>query len=331
MNRNGETTIRKRVRRFRGVDLFAVLILAVVFFVLLATGVRFVKYLVLDFAQAESNSLETLLPAEMIVIRSEYPIVAGVSGQFSVTRQEYDRVHSGDEIGYISWSQEGYVTENQTALTAPHTGLIAYHSDGWEEVLQPETLENTDWQVVLHAMAQEESAVAAATDSELQSGRVVAKVIDNLADEYLFLTATHLPADLESGDSVSLRCRVAEETLTVTARVRERSYLNNGDEYLLAVVSEEPERLYSLRHQAVEIIGGSTSGIMIPSSAVTYDKEDNTGVFCRSGRVLVFTPVEVLAVYGDITLVDGLDDLALVVTNPERAHQGQRIYNVKGK
>jgi putative membrane fusion protein len=270
----------------------------------------------LSYANVEQGFITLTLPAELLVLRNEYVLTAPAAGLFEPQVEEGARVKEGSLLGYCGGKP----------VLALKGGAVSYQVDGWEEKLRLATLHDLDWQQVFGQLREEQApgAATAAGDEEAQAARrPLARVVDNLLD-YAALLMLQDPRGLLAEES-SITFKLPDG-YTISAAHQERWQTVTGDVfYIFNKISSKEDILFNLRYSEVEIIAREVGGLTIPSSAITLDNEGKVGVFIRKKRKLVFTEIEELASKDDISVVNGLDETAVVVTNPSRATDGQRI------
>ena len=312
-----ETVKRKLKRRNRWADVLAAIILggALILGIVALSG--YMRGKLLNYADAQTGSITLTLPAEFLVLRHEYVLTAPSNEPFLAQVEEGARVKEGSLIGYYGGKP----------LYAPKGGAVSYILDGWESTLQIEALHDLDWLQVFTQLKEEQddnSAEEVGREEEIPPIQApVARVVDNLLD-YTLLLKLQDPRQLLAEES-RLTFRLPDDHI-IAADYQERWQTVTGDVYyVFDNISFKEEILFNLRYSETEIIAREVSGVIIPSSAITLDKMGQTGVFIRKKRKLVFTVIEELATKDDISVVSGLDETAVVVTNPQRAKDGQRI------
>ena len=271
----------------------------------------------LNYANVEEGSIILTLPAELLVLRHEYVVSASAAGPFMPQVEEGARVKEGSLIGYCG-SEPVYAQKG---------GAVSYLIDGWEGRLQISSLHELDWQQVFSQLEEEQGREQEQDTTEDEKTRLeqspVARVVDNLLD-YTVLLKLQDPRELLA--EVSRITFRLQEGHTISAAYQEIWQTPQGDVYyIFNKISSKEDILFSLRYSEAEVIAREVEGLIVPSSAITLDDEGRVGVFIRKKRKLVFTEIEELASKDDFSVVSGLDKTAVVVTNPSRARDGQRI------
>jgi hypothetical protein len=308
---------RKLKRRNRWADVLAAIILCGALALGLSALRDYMRGQLLSYTNAEEGTITLALPAELLVLRHEYVLHASATGIFTPQVEEGARIKEGTLIGYCGGEP----------IYAIKGGAVSYLLDGWESKLQIASLHELDWQQVFSEIKEEqkqEPGQALAVEEETQTGqRTVARVVDNLLD-YTVLLKLQDPHELLTELNRITFCLTEDHTITST--FQERWQTPEGDVYyIFNKISFKEDILFSLRYSEAEIIAREVSGVIVPCSAISLDKEGRVGVFIRKKRKLVFIEIEELASKDDISVVSGLDKTAVVVTNPNRARDGQRI------
>jgi len=312
----------KAPRSIRIADLLAILVLLVIAASLLTMAVRYVRYLALDIRLAEHSTPVVDFDAQMIVLRTEYPIYAGREGEFTPILEEGQRVKEGEQIGYIQWE-----SGPQHPVLASHTGLVSYAIDGWESLLTPEAADTTDWLKVLDALDEDASRNAEVVP-DLSAGRTVAKVVDNLIPPMLFFHADDLPDRLaEEGNCRFLLSNDPDGTQPLQAQAGEVISLADGSQYFFAELSSMDSRMYGERIHQVSIIDQSISGVSVPLTAIHWDEESNRPFVYRCDRShLELVEVKIIYQADKTVFVEGVTLGDRIVVNENRARDGQKIY-----
>jgi len=313
---------RKLKHKNRWADVLAAIILCGALILGIVALRDFFRAKMLNFANVEEGSVVLTLSAELLVLRHEYVVTAPSAGHFNPQIEEGARVKEGTLLGYCG----------NNPVYAPKGGEISYELDGWEEKLQIAAFHELDWLKVFTQLKEEQNQAKADEVAEEPTrqeeeaellGRPLARVVDNLLD-YTVLLKLQDEHQLLAEES-HITFHLTKEQI-ISAAYQERWQTPEGDiYYIFNKISSKEDTLFKLRYCATEIIAREVSGIILPSSAIILDEEGDTGVFIRKKRKLVFTKIDELAVKDDICVVKGLDNMAVVVVNPNRAKDGQRI------
>ncbi len=92
------------------------------------------------------------------------------------------------------------------------------------------------------------------------------------------------------------------------------------------------EALANIRIEKVQVVEKSFNGFKIPSKAIRFDKENNSGVYVLRGKIISFIPVEILHTDDDYVIVSssktggkGLTLYDDVITKGRDIHDGKVI------
>lgn len=311
--------LRKRLnRRNRGADLVAALLLCG-FLVLGAFWLHsYIRSRMVQFEVVESGSIAITLPGELFVVRQEVIIAAPTAGDFVPLAAEGERVRSGSVIGYLGL----------TPVHAPRGGVVSYILDGWEDALSRDVLDELNLDLIFQILAEQSALQTTPQASQppldnVASGRPLARIVDNLIDytvllkvrdeEDMLAELTRLQFNLPDGSSHRPVIRDQGETAA-------------GFSYFVFNISSSVDEFLYLRYSTLEVVADDLRGILIPSSAIFTNEYQQTGVLILRRRQLVFQEVVELASLDGWSVVEGLNDLAHVVTNPASAYAGQRIH-----
>ena len=308
------TKTRKLHRRNRWADVLAALILLGAL-ALSAIALRdYVRGKMLNFSYAHEGSIAITLPGEILVLRNEYILEAPVSGKFTPVAEEGERIKEGGLIGYCGG----------VMLTALKGGAVSYELDGWEQKLHIAAIYDMDWRQIFLSLREEAAqSEAEAEENNMFAGRPVARVVDNLLDYKVVLLLRDPRELLAEAKKITFSL---PEGKTFNNAYNECWQTVNGDIYYIFTFSSREDVFFSLRYSMAEVIAKEVQGIIIPSAAVTVDETGRSGVFLQKKRKLAFTEVTELSSKDGYSVVDGLDRTAVVVTNPAKATDGQRIY-----
>lgn len=319
---------KKRRKRNRAADLLAAAILLCLLITLFNAAWRYICYLRLDFTTAKTVTETVELPVDSLILRDEFMISAPCAGIFEPVVSAGTRISVGALIGYMLADQPGAEAYRE-AVYSPRGGVVYFELDGWEEMLTVSAMMNTDWSQMLAVW--ESGSVAASAESSAalpstEAGRPVAKVIDNLVDVCAVLYAESAADEFIVDDTVKLCLQTELGTEEMTADVLETGALADGRNYLLVSCRSDFKDLLEKRALSGYLVGESYTGLLIDASSIVIDAEGTPGVYLVRGDSLVYTEVEIIKTIDHEVLIDGLLDGDRVVTNPQLAKEGQRVY-----
>jgi len=218
------------------------------------------------------GSLSTSNEAECLIVRTERVYTANRSGEISYYIKEGEKTRKGVKVLDIYGSgSEAYFCEE--------TGFISYYTDGFEDILTPETLEEINPEDYLSTEEEEakyKPEIVDRTAETVEEGDPVYKLINS--DEWY--VAAFIPKDYaqdyEWNQSVSVVFDDGTEMPGIVASTTEK-----GD-YLLAIIQIKqyyPE-FAKLRMEHVTIITRNSEGLLVPNSAIA-EEDGKKGVYVK--------------------------------------------------
>ncbi|MCL1816252.1 MAG: hypothetical protein FWG43_01440 [Clostridiales bacterium] len=306
---------RKLKRRNRWADAVAAIILMGALILGIFALRDYVRGKSLNYDNVEAGTITITLPAQFLVLRHESIINAPAAGSFISEVAEGARVKEGSLIGYCK----------DVPVYAHKGGAISYLLDGWENKLAINSLHELDWLEMFNLIKEDQVNKPTEHDDDeaLPAGRPIARVVDNLLDYSAILLLKDPQGLLAEENRITVKL---PEGQMITSLYQERWETVAGDlYYIFNKIPSTEFILFKLRYSEVEIVIKDVSGIIIPSSAITMDDKGKTGVFIRKKRMIVFTEIEELAQKNDFSVVNGLSETDVIVSNPSRAKDRMRI------
>ena len=313
----------------RRIDLKKSLLLAaafILFLIIFVNAVRYITYLGLDMTRAEQMEISTSVPCEVAIIRTETLITAPTVGEFVPAVTEGTKVHNGTVIGNMNFEN------SSAAVSATRSGLVFFDTDGWENVLTPDTMNSLDWASTFAALSQDKQA---ATSSETvaddqAAGRNVARLMENLAAPYI---CVHVEGDVteyvQDENKLYLRFEeLGDEVIKTKFQQNEDGEydIRPADHYYVLRMITDNSMFNTFRYGPAELLGESKSGIAVPVTAVTKSKDGKTGVYISNKKKLIFREVEVQYKNEEFAIVDGINVTDDVAADPRHARVGKKIY-----
>ena len=314
-----ETTVPRQAKRvkkkFRPIDFLALIALVGLLILLFFTVRDYVRYLRLDFVTPEAGTWDATLPAEAVVVRQEYLLLAPIDGMLEKVAEESQRVTEGATVAYID---NGL---SRQAITASKAGIVSYQIDGAESILSQENLEGADFEQLFALYPYDN--FASNPGAAYGKGKVVAKIIDNLVD-YTVVMRLEGSAQIDA-EATSFDFYAGESTAAINGSVQD-VVEGRGVNYLLLRVSSKEDLLSHLRAFDAELITGRATGQKIPATCLVQAEDGDYGVYYRSGNRVAFTNVEVLSLNDTDAVVEGIQNYNEVIANPEHTFIGQKLY-----
>jgi len=224
----------------------------------------------------------------------------------------------------ISWLRgEGEDLPEESALPLEEweiktneAGWASFHIDGWE---------NKEWHQLLTLLEEEDPPV----DLTRQTGEYVAagEPLWKLICSHRWLVVTRLYADdvenIINQKNISMTLSFAEDT-PLTARLIEMEEQQQGGCVLAWEANRELPGFTYQRLASAKIIYDRAYGCKLAEEFLT-EQSGKTGVFVVKQGLARFKPVSVVDKFEGEVLVEGIAPPAMVVTNPSRVEEGQRV------
>jgi len=251
---------------------------------------------------ARYGSLEDKLSGEGLVLRSEITVPAPANGHFENMVEEREKVARYAMLGY-------YIgIDNKTAMRAPAAGIFTRQVDGLEAALQDIKLEAVGPEVFKYQTVSNNPA------AEIKVGQSVFKIVNNLEPTKILV---HFPL---KGTNHKIS---ASQVVKLSINGQEMNYYKvlaykkDFKELVMIVTSSEfQEDLLDQRLVKVKLLLESNTACLVPYKTLVK-KDGKRGVYCTKGEDIVFKPVEVLDVKGNTAVVEGLEAIDVLITNPE--------------
>ena len=174
-------------------------------------------------------------------------------------------------------------------ITAPRAGTYSAVCDGYESVLTPAGLDDLT-----------PSALDKLTAGENNAN--VGKRIYGNTWYYAAAVTNEQAAQLRTGQSVTLRFAKGLDA-DVPATVYSIGEDEGGRQLLVLCCDRYLPQTTQLRHQQVELVLSSYSGIRVPANALRVNDEGQAGVYCVVGSLARFKPVDIVYQGDGYTLV----------------------------
>ncbi len=242
---------------------------------------------------------------------------AMIRGWF-LDEEEFEEDEGGSEKEELNEADEVDLGD-YISLYAPHSGIVSYRVDGWEETIFPEhpyeLLNEPVNQVKEEGLGQKDY---------LREGEAAFKIVDN--SEWFY----SMELDAEKGRAMRNQENV-EITFSFSPELK-------VDAELVDVEQAEEEKRFFFTYRITRQLPGfsryrwvdadinykSYEGIEVPPDAV-IEREGKKGVFLEERGAIVFSPVNVIYEGETRCLVEGIAPKSMVVSSPETVEEGQKI------
>ncbi|MEG6616457.1 HlyD family efflux transporter periplasmic adaptor subunit [Peptococcaceae bacterium 1198_IL3148] len=273
----------------------------------------------------ETETATETVPVDGLLIKEEYLFRAPIKGNIVFSVKDGQRVAKATKIAEIkALSLDAPSGAAIQSIMAPKAGSLCTHIDGLEEVLSPATVDVLDLSQI-GTIRKEISAIDGAKN-QVESGQVVAKLVDNLQP---ILICMEMNADavkaeyLTEGNNI----RVKHKDDLFTAKVIKRETLQQKQSVLLSANSY-PEEIIHLRSTEFELIKDQLSGILVPESALVY-RDDQPGIYIIYEKSVAWVAIEIAGELQNKILVNGdrLKTGTRYITTPEVMLEGDHVSN----
>jgi putative membrane fusion protein len=303
------------------------LIIVVLFIVFYVRGPfrAFVQQFFVKTTQVEVSVLEDKQDAEFLLIRNEKAVSSELRGTFEKSSAEGERVNKDAVVGYLTVTTGTSLEKTERLpVTAPYTGIVSYHTDGYESICNPETWPALDLNKLVELQKGLSSGKSGENKKEgaIAPGQALFKIMDNLAEAYIF-TEIPLPEghELTVGGSVALD--LAEGA---PGRIRGTvTQLEQKNELTRLLIEMPPmPQLNEYRKVKGSIVVKSIEGAIV-DKWVLAEKEGRKGIYLLENGIVVWQEVVIISQVGDKAVVEGLEKDDWIITMPAYVTEGQKL------
>ncbi|SMB94217.1 putative membrane fusion protein [Desulfonispora thiosulfatigenes DSM 11270] len=280
-----------------------------------------------------SSLIQTELAAEGVIeknyethgfiIREEHIITTPSSGTIENLFPDGEKIAKNNEVYAIKTVKGNALQKGQqVSVKAPISGIVSYNIDGLESNFSEDELQNIN----IKKLAQLQPKNTNNTKKQVvEKGTEVCKIIDNLKDIKCFIEfpLNTFNKPIQQGQVLQIRLPKYDEV--VFAPVIDLKGVGNKAQILVEI----PRMCYSLINERVidiEIITKKKEGILLPSKAIVYNENKESGVYWKNRGLVLWRPIKVIEKKDNIVLVQGIDPLTEVITNPKWVKKGQYLY-----
>ena len=243
--------------------------LFIIYFVI-AAGLYVFVYLIPGISEAmaptyvvRSVNMDNYYYGKAIVVRNEQCVYSGYSGSLTYYGGESEKTRIGTRVADI------YTSDDRAGLFCPVTGFVSYYRDGYEEILDPESVMGMDPKEYLEL----EVTSSAADRSNVSAGDFVYKVVDG-GSWYMMLPVTEEQLQtFRIGSEIQI---LLDDGTALTAEAER--VLGNGTLSVMAKVLSYYPDFCKVRTLHVRVSTRQTKGLEVPVSAVTYE-DGKPGVY----------------------------------------------------
>lgn len=273
------------------------------------------------FGTAEWKVLEQSTQEEALIIREENVITAPSDGTFETVAADNVKVAVGQIIGYIKTRGAAAQADAlKIPVKAPKAGLLSYHTDGLEDVLKPDLLNNLHIDKIASIIFQQQKETVHLPQTA--QGKPICKIVDNLVNPYFYIETDHqnLERFVEKGEKISVRFPNGLASQVVVQEVKKSDH-----KFIILVKAlNAPDLDLTTRELPIELIFDSYEGVVISKNALVKENDED-GVFISREKVCVWKKVEIMGSIGNETVVSGLEVGEQYIINPSFIKKGQII------
>ncbi len=246
------------------------------------------------------GTLNEQLYGQALVINREYLVTASQSGRFENLVSDNDRVRKGQSLGYL-------IADNtKVDVVSPYTGIFTTDIDGLEDLFQNQVL-NAIGPESYHYQARKVNA-----DSNLKTGDLIGKIIDNLRPNSLIIKAAdNIDLPFKAGDRVQVWSGERQLGIATVRELRQ-------DSITLAWLEMDnfSEALLGQRYINVMVENIDKPGFLVPIGAIIKNGQENI-VYCyRDGKIYPQRIIIIKEKEGQ-ALIKGLELNEMIVGYPQ--------------
>ena len=161
---------------------------------------------------------------------------------------------------------ENQLNSGAEHLSATKSGVVSYRVDGYEEILTTEDFSKYTKEFLENLKLRTGQIIPTSSES--------GKIIDNYSCYIVSVLDSDYARDVEVGDSLSLILPSGSE---VDATVEYKT--NQDNEYIITFkIDKGVEELISYRKMSFSIVWWSKSGLKVPNSAISEEKQNENNI-----------------------------------------------------
>ena len=230
------------------------------------------------------------LKSDMLNLYSKKEIVKGAEVSYSSKILEID-----NRISML----RGNISRDPYEISIGETGYFVSHVDGYEDVLNSDTIFTLTRDQVDYIIASEEQ--------ETNPAGVIGKLIDDYKWYMIAVLDTVKLGNVFEGATVTLRVGSSQQNVKADIISLERQ--EDGSSICIFECDMFSSDFVDGRVTQVKLLMDDYEGIRIPTEAIRFDDEDNAGVYTLNGIEVVFKKIKQIISEEDYTLVVDTSDL----------------------
>ncbi len=246
-----------------------------------------------------------------LVLRREYLVSSEGAGAMNQAAGEL-----GAQYRALQSSNSGVTT-----ITAAAAGVFSTQLDGYESLLNPDSLDGISVQGLAEL----------ANLTPLDNSGYLGKIITNTTWYYAVAMDGTSAQNFYAGKQVQVYFDALATTLTMTVA----SVGETVDDQALVLLrsSQNAEEAAGLRQESCRVVFRTNEGIRVSKKALYINEEGETGVYVAVGYTARFRPVRILAEDDDFYLVRAapkdVDDKRVLKTGDDVIVSSVELYNGK--
>jgi putative membrane fusion protein len=288
----------------------------IMFIIFLAILILFALYLLffkhIEVSLARYGQVVDGFITDVLIIREEEIVSTPVSGNVFLKKKEGDRVSSGEEI--IEINNNG----NRVILYNQHAGLISYASDGLENYLSYDKINELD---INNFKSIKRDYKQLVNGYFLAKGQNAYRIISNFELYIVFKTNVDEAKRYNIDELVFIR--PIKFINTIEKGNINRILLKGNEAYIVVELNHFIKEWLNMRWIEIEFIKNIYRGIVIPRLAIFTQKEGEGVLVYSSDKEYQFKKVKILGGNKEKVVVNGLEIGDRVVVKPEKINFGR--------
>lgn len=268
-----------------------------------------------DNEKAVQNVDSLLKTIQESVIEGDYAQVNSLKEQLYESMGKQVKVSGDDTLARKSLEQlkeereklKKDIKDNTINCFSQEAGIVSFQTDGLEEILSGNNINNYSVDDFIKAKANIKNTV---DDDKVNVGEPIFKIMDNYSWYLIgYIDEKKQISYLEKGDNVTFV--IDGENNRVNGRVIKISTVK-GQAFVVAKFNSHFHNYYNLRNVDVKIIKSNSEGLKIPNKAIS-EKEGTSGVYIKDeSGIIKFRPIKILGKNDDIAIVSKGDSNSFI-------------------
>lgn len=250
--------------------------------------------------RAYAGVLEDRLALKGYIARKEQVLVAPASGWLMPVVQEGERVPEGKSIADLIPVAVEPQGQKKIEIIAPFAGQVSYHTDGLENVLQPEMLENINYRELEELVR---LAIPFEARGQVKAGISIIRLANNLQPLRIVSSVQDWPAGWHENRKLTIV--VSEFESEVQAKIIRMQDQGEAKVVIMEIALWNTDWLKP-RSIEMDVILNTYQGMIIPEKALSVNPDGETGVYVLGTKGFTWQPVTVVGRVGNKAAVTGV-------------------------